>query len=219
MERRSVHLSFEGNEVYEVGAALLVLLSCPVEKSEIRNGDLHASLCALAPWRRYLDDPNNTTPITAKPQYLFREWKRIVRDVSLVDKRLRQRLVASRIAIPFLQQEESGKPPILPAGIKRLSINQLAEFVMEDAEQNDANNVERRYWTPRRPVNRFDGLKIAHPAQPGAPENAADGRRRDAGDLGDMLPGEALAAQRDDFIDQGLRRGLAEPMRARGNVR
>ena len=103
MERRSVKLSFQRSEVYEVGAALLVLLSYPVEKSETRNGDLHASLCALALWRRYLDDPNDTTPITAKPQYIFRDWKRIIRDVSLVNKRLRQRLVASRMAIPFLQ--------------------------------------------------------------------------------------------------------------------
>jgi hypothetical protein len=56
------------------------------------------------------------------------------------------------MAIPYLQWAESGEPPVLPAAIKRLSINQMAEFVLEDAEQSDANNLKRRYWTPSRPV-------------------------------------------------------------------
>jgi hypothetical protein len=61
-------------------------------------------------------------------------------------------MAASRMVIPFLQQAESGEPPKLPAGIKPLSINKMAEFVMEDAEQSDPNNVKRRYWIPSRPI-------------------------------------------------------------------
>jgi hypothetical protein len=52
-------------------------------------------------------------------------------------------------------------------------------------------------------LHRIGGLKIAHSAQTGSPENAADGRRRDARQLGDMLSGEALLTQRDNFIDHG----------------
>jgi hypothetical protein len=67
-------------------------------------------------------------------------------------------------------------------------------------------------------LHRLGGLKVAHSAQSDAPEDTADGRRRDACELGDMLSGEALATQRNDFIAHRLRRWLAEPMRARRNV-
>src|SRR5208282_4372308 len=50
MEQPSVSLSFQRNEVYQVGAALLVLLACPIDKSD-RAGELHASLCAKASLR------------------------------------------------------------------------------------------------------------------------------------------------------------------------
>lgn len=43
MERRAVNLSFQRSEEYEFGAALL-----PQEKSEVRLGDLHGSLCATS---------------------------------------------------------------------------------------------------------------------------------------------------------------------------
>ena len=105
-----------------------------------------------------MGDPNKTTPITARPQYWFREWKFIVRDVRFLAKRLEERLVASRMAISFLQEEKSAQhggnaePLILPLGLKRLSINEMVEFVMEDAEESDANNVKRRYWAPSGPV-------------------------------------------------------------------
>src|SRR5262249_13708644 len=42
--------------------------------------------------------------------------------------------------------------PSLPSKIKRLSLNQMAEFVMEAAGQSDANNVKNRYFVPSRPV-------------------------------------------------------------------
>ena len=40
----------------------------------------------------------------------------------------------------------------LPKDIQRPSINQLAQYVLEDAGQTEPTNVERRMWAPSRPV-------------------------------------------------------------------
>ena len=60
MDRESFELSFQRRHVYEVGAALLVLLTCPEAKSEARLGDLYASLCAKALWLQHLSDHEST---------------------------------------------------------------------------------------------------------------------------------------------------------------
>jgi len=44
------------------------------------------------------------------------------------------RSLRSRFAVPFLQQVEPGERPKLPKSIKRLSLNEMAAFVAEEAE-------------------------------------------------------------------------------------
>jgi hypothetical protein len=61
-------------------------------------------------------------------------------------------MVPGRTAIPFFQRAELGQLKTLPKEIQRLSVNQMAEFVRDDAQQGDASNVERRIWAPSRPV-------------------------------------------------------------------
>jgi hypothetical protein len=87
-----------------------------------------------------------------KPRHVFRDAKVIDRDTKFVGKRLEKRLVAGRMAIPFLQKAELGHLPRLPSAIKRLSVNQMAEFVLNDIGQADPNNVKQRVWAPSRPV-------------------------------------------------------------------
>jgi hypothetical protein len=85
MERPSIELSFQKNEVYEVGAALLALLACPEDESQ-RLGGLQASLCARALLLTYSDDSEDPKPIIVKPMYVFRPKKRVERDVRYVAK-------------------------------------------------------------------------------------------------------------------------------------
>lgn len=61
-------------------------------------------------------------------------------------------MVAGRMAIPFLQQAQLGRLPSLPKEIQRLSLNQMAEFVLDDAGQAETGNVEQRIWAPSCPV-------------------------------------------------------------------
>jgi hypothetical protein len=61
-------------------------------------------------------------------------------------------MVAARMVMPFLQEAQTGRTPDLPPGVKHLSINQMAEFVLSDVGLSDAQNVESRVWRPSKPV-------------------------------------------------------------------
>jgi hypothetical protein len=145
-------INLERDEVYECGAALLAVLACANEVGEERRDQLHLSLCGKALWLRHLENPDDWTPIMVKPQYVFRDREVIDRDVAFVAKRLGERMVAGRMAVPFFLKPELGLLKSWPKQIERLSINQMAAFVLDDAGQADAGNVERRIWAPSRPV-------------------------------------------------------------------
>jgi len=83
---------------------------------------------------------------------VFRDYKTIDRDVGFVVKRVGERMVAGRMAIPYFQQAELGRLPPLPKEVQRLSLNQMAEFVLDDAGQAETGNLEQRIWAPSRPV-------------------------------------------------------------------
>jgi hypothetical protein len=146
----SFNVSFECNEDYECGAALLTVLACPKDVDE--NTELYQSLCGKALWLKRMLDLKEQTPITAAPQYVFRDRKYIDKDVRIVEKRLGERMVAARMAVPFLRRAALGSAGPLPKGIQRLSINQMAEFVLVDEGLSDTANVKKRIWTPSRPV-------------------------------------------------------------------
>ena len=53
--------------------------------------------------------------------------------------------------IAFLRRAELGGTK-LPPGVRRLSINQMAGFVRDDAGHSDVNNTKQRAWSPSRSV-------------------------------------------------------------------
>jgi hypothetical protein len=60
--------------------------------------------------------------------------------------------------------------------------------------------------------------QVLEPAQPAPAQDAADGGRLDADLPGDLVTGPALAAQRGDLLDGGVRRRLAQPTGPRGAI-
>lgn len=144
--------NFKLNETYEHGAALLVTLAYPGPVGAGRNFQLYLSLCGNALWLKHMDEPDDWTPITVKPQYVFRDRDIINRDVRIIEKRVAERMVAGRMAVPIFWRIKMGDAMALPNEIRRLSINQMAEFVLDDAELADAENVEKRFWRPSLPV-------------------------------------------------------------------
>jgi hypothetical protein len=136
-------------EVYEAGASLLTLLTYPDESEEVRS-EVHASLCAYALRAQCEMDPDwAIRPKPIKPIYALRRPHDNDRHLRTFERRLRDRMVAGRMAIGFLKEAVTGQ---IPAGIKRLSINEMAELVLEDAGYTEPENVETRIWRPSLPV-------------------------------------------------------------------
>jgi hypothetical protein len=142
-------IDFTHLQVYEAGALLLTLLAYPGENEEVR-AEVHASLCAYALRAKYLMDTDwGMSPQPVKPIYALRAQHESDRCLRTFGRRLRDRMVAGRMAIGFLKEAVTGQ---IPAGIRRLSINEMAQLVLEDAGYTEPENVESRIWRPSLPV-------------------------------------------------------------------
>ena len=148
----SLHqIDFNRLQVYEAGALLLTLLAYP-DASDETQGNIHLSLCTHALRVRSEIDPDwalLAQPI--KPIYALRSQRECNRDLRTLERRMRDRMVAGRMGIAFLREALPGQVLGLPAGVKRLSINQLAELVL-DTRFTDPENVETRIWRQSLPV-------------------------------------------------------------------
>ncbi len=151
MSQNEFILDFSASETYECGAMLLAILAYPVDAGDTHRAALHASLCSEYLRDRYANTADDAIPQLLKPVHAFRKERDIKKDLKTLNRRLRDRLVAARIIIGFLQ-EASGDTVKLPAGVTRLSLNQLSAFVQMDANQTEPENVETRIWRPSIPV-------------------------------------------------------------------
>jgi len=145
-------IDFQRLAVYEAGALLVTLLAFP-EASDQMRGDVHASLCNYALRIKSAIEPDCATlaqPI--KPLYALRSERDCNRDLRTLLRRVRDRMIAGRMAVAFLKGALPGQELKLPQGLKRLSINQLSRLVLDDTRFTDPHNVETRIWRPSLPV-------------------------------------------------------------------
>ena len=133
---------------FECGATLLALLAFPSVTDETR-GEIAASLCSAHLRAKFEKSGGPDDLIKAK--YAFRDEQKIETDLKKLDRLIRDRMVAAKVAIAFLQRA-IGHRPNLPSSVKRLSLNQLAELVMKEANQSIPENFETRVWRPSLPV-------------------------------------------------------------------
>jgi hypothetical protein len=84
-----------------------------------------------------------------KPIYALRRQDENDRFLRTLERRVRDRVVAGRMAIGFLKEALTGE---VPSGIKRVSINELAQLVLDDVGYTEPENVETRIWRPSLPV-------------------------------------------------------------------
>jgi hypothetical protein len=147
----TLHLiDFHRFTVYEAGASLISVLAYPGDSEEAKRAAVHASLChhalrvvcEVAPdWALH--------PQPIKPLYALRTSDEVRQDLRTLQRRLRDRMVAGRMAIGFLKEAISGPISERP---RRVSINRMARLVLEDTGQTDPDNVETRIWRPSLPV-------------------------------------------------------------------
>lgn len=137
--------------VYEAGAALLSVLAYPGDSEETRAG-VHGSLCHHALRVICEIEPDwALSPQRIKPIYALRTSREVKQDLRTLQRRLRDRMVAGRMAIGFLK-EAVGDPLAELPHRPRLSINQMARLVLDDTGQTDPENVETRIWRPSLPA-------------------------------------------------------------------
>jgi hypothetical protein len=144
----SLVLNARSQTLFECGAAILALLAFP-SASDPERAQIAASLCA-SHLRAMFEDAGDPDEFV-KVKYAFRDLKTIKEDLKKLDRLVRDRMVAANVAIAFLQNAV-GHRPNLPSSVKRLSINQLAQWVMEEANQSVPENFETRVWRPSLPV-------------------------------------------------------------------
>ena len=123
----AVHLlDLDRVEVYEAGAALIALLAYPGPTEEEQREAAHAALCNHALRVKCEREPDwGRSPQSIKPLYALR--RPVTRDLHTLRRRLRDRMVAGRMAIGFLQEAVTGRVPELPTTIPRVqSIRWLA---------------------------------------------------------------------------------------------
>src|SRR5215469_334097 len=160
-------IDLDNVEIYEAGALLITLLAYPGEKEEVW-ARVHASLCSYALCTKAASEPDRqAVPQPIKPIHAFRSEEDISRDLRTLDRRMRDRIIAGRMGIGFLKEVVTRQ---VPEGLKRLSINELAELVLEDAGYSEPENVETRIWRPSLPVIHL-ATAFRLLLQPGEPES------------------------------------------------
>jgi hypothetical protein len=146
-------IDFNCLEVYEAGALLVTRLAFPGEsEAEETQSRVHASLCAYALRARGEIEPEwAVSPQPIKPIYALRSQRDIDRDLRTLERRLRDRMVAARMAIGLLKETLTSPVAERRVGGRR-SIKQMAELVLEDSGYTEPENVETRIWRPSLPV-------------------------------------------------------------------
>ena len=146
-------INLSSASTYESGAALLAALAWPEALGDdAAMGHRHAVLCQLYLQARADADPEwAATPQPIKPLYLTRPSRDVKAFERQLHRRLRARMAAARIALPFIiEDDRSGAMPYWPRG--SLSLNRMAERVIDDTSESDTANVKSRVWRPSRPV-------------------------------------------------------------------
>src|SRR5438477_2530166 len=114
----TVHLiDFNQVQIYEAGAVLITLLAYPgaTRSDEERRSQLHASLCAYMLRASYEVDPDLATlPQIIKPIYPLQTERDCRKSLRSLPRLLRDRMVAARMAYPFLkgsgERQDTGAP-------------------------------------------------------------------------------------------------------------
>jgi hypothetical protein len=138
-------------EVYEAGAALIAWLAYPGASEEAERAAAHAALCNHALRIKCVIEPDwMLLPQWIQPIYTLHTP--VKQDLNTLQRRLRDRMAAGRMAIGFLKEALTGQAPELPTGVSRVSINEMSRLVMSDTRQTDPGNVETRIWRQSLPV-------------------------------------------------------------------
>ena len=87
-----------------------------------------------------------------KSIYAMRRSDDVSRDLRTLQRRLRDRMAAGRMAIGLLKDAVGHRVNEVAAGWSRVSVNQMARLVIDDTGQSNPGNVKTRIWRPGLPA-------------------------------------------------------------------
>jgi hypothetical protein len=150
---RILILDLKEHEPFEIGAMLLSILGFPGRTEQKAVKMAAEALCANVLRETIAADPAHTSDWQAAyPVYTTIDKSEIRRRLRMLERRLRDRKVASRMSLGFFQEGISQEAARLPASMVCLSLNELSELVQSQSGWSDPENVERRAWHDSRPV-------------------------------------------------------------------
>jgi len=139
---------------YECWALLFIYLAYPEPSTSERTlQEVFSALCHVhLSMRERTDEAWAIQPQFIKPVYAFLDPRVVNRALRTFDRRLRDRMVAARMAIAFLKEISASVAFKRPKSVKRLSLNKLSEFVVSDLKDVEPGNIEQRIWRTSLPV-------------------------------------------------------------------
>jgi hypothetical protein len=148
-------LSLDENQMepFEIGTTLLAILAFPAVSEEQRFKEAAEALRArilratVAAYPDHADEWRASYPI-----YLGIDESECRRRLRTLKRRLRDRMIASRMSLGFYEEGITQLPAHLPSPMKRHSLNELSKLVVGQSGQSDPENVERRAWHDTKPV-------------------------------------------------------------------
>jgi len=150
---RTIYCDSSKSQPFEIGAMLLAILAFPSGTEDKLCQDAKEALCADVVRATISADLKSAAEWRAAyPAYAGLDAKESRRRLRTFERRMRDRMVAARMALGFLEEGISGVPARLPFSMARHSINELSKLVASQSGQSDPENVERRTWRDTRPV-------------------------------------------------------------------
>jgi hypothetical protein len=150
---RIVTLDSSRLEAFEVGAILIATLAFPGRGEELASEKAVEALCADVLRETIAAFPENAEEWRlAFPRYTAIDKAESQRRLRTLDHRLQNRMLASRMALGFLEESITTRPAKLPAAMKRHSLNELSKLALSQSGENDSENLEARTWRASRPV-------------------------------------------------------------------
>ena len=152
-----IRIPVSSRPIYECGAMLFAYLASPAPDEDPQRADLDAALCHLALRAAANENEHQLwSPQQLKPGYALLSESEVRVATRTVNRRLHDRLQAAIIDKPFLEQAQTGQPPRLPPGGEKLSLANMAEYLLfrdkPDHDRGDVRNFHARIWRPSLPV-------------------------------------------------------------------
>jgi hypothetical protein len=138
----------------QIGALLMAIVAWP-EAEEMEGLGLVAEAIAADTLRKaYGVLPSDEADLWKAdfPGLAAIDRREIKRCLRTFKRRYRDRMVAARMALGFIEEGLTGKPVRLPPSMRRHSLNQLSALVKSDLPLDDPEMIERRIWRASRPV-------------------------------------------------------------------